>query len=88
MREQIAIYRKKLELIGSYSCDCVHDVWGVLIDGGCKTTCWAASDFDRLAARILDGLKQGKQFCHVYRNMFLVETLPSSFPTKMWELDG
>ena len=29
----------------------------VLLDGGSKTTPWAASGFDRLAARILDGWK-------------------------------
>jgi len=37
MRERIADCTKKLELIGSYPCNCVHDVWVVLIDGGCKT---------------------------------------------------
>ena len=57
MREQIAICRKTLELIDSYSCDCVHDVPVVLIEGGCKATCWAASHFDHLAARILDSWK-------------------------------
>jgi len=41
MRERIADCTKKLELIGSYSRNCVHDVklWVVLIEGSCKTTC-------------------------------------------------
>jgi len=55
MRERIADSAKKLELIGSYSCDCLHGVWVVLTDDGCKMTCGAALGFDSLAAEILVG---------------------------------
>jgi len=39
MIEWIADCAKKIELISRYSYDCVHDVWVVLIDGGCKRAC-------------------------------------------------
>ena len=55
------------------------------LDGGCNPTSWATSCFVRLGAEILDCWKQGKQFCHAYRNMILVEMPPSSFPTGISE---
>ena len=49
---------------------------------------FAASCFDRLAARIWDGRKLGKHFATVYPSSIPVETAPSSFPTKISERDG
>jgi len=77
----------------SQSCDCGHGGWvgGILAmeaDVGWNPTSRATSCFVRPTARILGGWKQGKQFCHVYHNMTLVETAPSSFPTEIAKRNG